>query len=344
MGYDYLKQVEYLNSLGLVDKFGQKIQYYDAFYGNEIEGDFEIPFQFFQEYINREVKNYGFAPTLLAYIHNRNINAFAWKSNSLIGINAGTVIEMKKLFYGIDYDNLINGELEKFDIMDKVGQDGFLGKMYKYCQMFTFFHELGHIIQDDLRGISHFSEMVHCGSYSKEVHLMEYDADQYAAIQIANHINQWMESLEGELKEANYKKEMAEMLLSTAVGAIFINYLIFQGRHDDFYTVSCSHPHATIRVSYIMDTIIKAFKQGNKAKFHIEHMSVICNAFILAERVENDANNRKVIFTKGGEISRFFEIWVANQKELLEYVNELKEMALEKDGLAVKKYLNRFNN
>ncbi len=341
MGYDYLKQVEYLNSLGLVDKNGQKIQYYDAFYGMKIEFLFEEPFQSYQEYINRAEKKYGFTPTLLAFIHNGNINAFAWKSNSLIGINAGTIIQMSELFSGVDYKTLMKGELESFHILDKVGQEGFLEKMYKYCQMFTFFHELGHIIQDDLRGISHFSEMVNCGSYSQEVHLMEYDADQYAAIQIANHINQWMESLEGKLKQAYYKKEVAEMLLSTGVGAIFINYLIFQGRHDAFYTNSCSHPHPSIRATYIMNTIVDAFKSGNKGGFDIDANSVFRNGFILTERVINDAHPRGVVFKNGDEFSRFFEIWEANQKEILEYVNVLKAMALETDGLAVEKYNGR---
>lgn len=341
MRYDYLKQVEYLNSLGLEDKYGQKIQYYDAFYGTDNEDDFEIPFQFYQEYINREQIKYGFTPTLLAFIHNRNINAFAWKSNSLIGINAGTIIQMSELYRGIDYNSLIIDELESFDILNDIGQEGFLEKMYKYCQMFTFLHELGHIIQDDLRGISHFSEMVDCGTYSQEVHIMEYDADQYAAIMISNHINQWMESLEGELKQEFYTNEIAEMLVSTAMSAIFVNYLIFQSYNSGFYTESCSHPHPTIRATYISNTIVDAFKSGNKGGFDIDHKSVIDNAFLLAERVVKDANNRKVIFTKSGEFRRFLEIWEAHEEKIVEYFDSLQALALKTDGLAVEKYNGR---
>jgi hypothetical protein len=153
-----------------------------------------------------------------------------------------------------------------------------------------------------------------------------------------------MESLKEELKQKYYKKEMVETLLSTAVGAIFINYLIFQGRHDAFYIESCSHPHPTIRATYIMNTIVDAFKSGNRGKFDIDRNSVIDYAFILAERVVLDANDRGVIFTNGQEFKRFFEISFKHKDDILEYFKKLNKLSLEKEGLAVKKYNTRVKN
>ena len=333
---DYNQQIVYLRSLNLKDDEGNLIDYFDFQNGDEYEKVFGIFFSNFQYFFTKEQRKYDYSNPYLAFIEEVGINAFAGKTDnfSLIGINADTVRDLHKLFIGIDLSSILSGSLNRYRIMEKVGKENLVTKFYFNCQMFIFFHELGHIVQK-IDGTSNFqNEMANQANYSEIQHLKEYDADQFAAIQMASATGHWMEGLKEDLKENFYNKEVSEMLLATVCVGCFITFLIFQKGTRDFYTNEWSHPHPSIRAGYIMETIIRAFQENNKGGFEIDQKLVLEEAFELTGRVVNDAATRQAIFESEDDFNKFYEIWVNNRDEIKGYFDYLNEMAQNTAGLA----------
>ena len=333
---DYKQQIDYLRSLNLTDDDGNLIKYFDFQNGDEYQKVFEDFFSNFQYFFTKEKSNYNYPNPYLAFIEEDGINAFAGKTDdfSLIGINADTVRQLHQLFIGVDLESILSENLNKYRIMEEVGEENFVTKLYYNCQMFIFFHEFGHIVQN-IDGSSKFqNEMVNQAHFSEIQHLKEYDADQFAAILMASSTGSWMERLEGNLKVEFYNKEVAEMLLVTVCVGCFITFLIFQKRTRDFYTKEWSHPHPSIRAGYIMETIIRAFQENNKGRFEIDHKVIINDAFEITRSVVNDASSRKTIFESIDDFSKFYEIWVKNGDEIKGYFDYLNGLAQNNNGLA----------
>lgn len=333
---DYKQQIEYLRSLNLVDDDDNLIEYFDFQNGDEYEKVFEGFFSNFQFFFTKEQGKYDYSVPYLAFIEEDGINAFAGKTDdfSLIGINADTVKELHKLFIGIDLKSILEGNLEKYSVMEEVGQENLVTKLHYNCQMFIFFHEFGHIVQN-IDGSSIFqSELANQANYSDIQHLMEYDADQFAAIHMASSSGHWMELLKGELMNKYYNKEVGEMLLATVCAGCFIPFLIFQKGTSNFYTRDWSHPHPSIRAGYILNTIIDAFRINNKGGFDINLAIVLDDAFELTKRVVNNAASKGVIFESEEDFNKFYKIWTQNGAEIKGYFNYLNEMAIKTNGLA----------
>jgi len=218
--------------------------------------------------------------------------------------------------------------------MENVGQENFVAKLHYNCQMFIFFHEFGHVVQN-IDGSSRFhNEMANQTDYSEIQHLKEYDADQFAAIHTASSTGHWMEMLEGELKDRYYNKDVSEMLLSVVCAGCFIPFLIFQSFTPDFYTKDWSHPHPSIRAGYILNTIVDAFKKNNKGSFEIDPEKVFDDAFEITRRVVMDAASRNIIFESEDDFNKFYETWADNSDEIISYFDYLNEMAKNSSGLA----------
>ncbi|MBK7303009.1 MAG: hypothetical protein IPI90_07085 [Saprospiraceae bacterium] len=333
---DYIRQIDYLRSLKIKDNDDNLIKYFDIQNGSSFEEVFNNFFTIFQYFFSKEKSKYNYSEPYLAFIDDEGINAFAGKTDdiSIIGINADTIRELHQLFIGIDLGSILSGNLNKYRIMEEIGQEDFVNKLYYNCQMFIFFHEFGHIVQN-IDGSSNFqNEMADNANYSEIQHLKEYDADQFAAIHMASLTGHWMEGLKGELREQYYNREVAEMLLAITCSSIFITYLIFQSGTKDFYTNKWSHPHPSIRAGYILNTIVDAFKKHNKAGFEIDHKVIFNDAFEITKRVVTDASVRGVIFQSEDDFNQFYEIWQNKRNEIQAYFDSLHELAQSTSGLA----------
>lgn len=333
---DYKKQIGYLGSLNLAVGDDNLIEYFDFQNGDSFENVFENFFSNFQYFFTKEKSNYNYPNPYLAFIEEDGINAFAGKTDdfSLIGINADTVRLLHQLFIEIDLESILSGSMDKFRIMEEVGLENFVTKLYYNCQMFIFFHEFGHIVQN-IDGSSKFqNEMANQTNYSKIQHLKEYDADQFAAILMASSTSHWMEGLKGDLKDKYYNKEVSEMLLSIVCAGCFIPFLIFQKGTHDFFTKAFSHPHPSIRAGYILNTVVGAFKDNYMGSFEIDQKAVLNDAFEITRRVVNETASRNAIFESEDDFNKFYEIWVKNGDEINGYFDCLNNMAKSTKGLA----------
>ncbi len=203
---DYRLQINFLRSLNLRYDNNDLIKYFDYQNGDKYESVFELFFSSFQYYFTKEQGKYNYSKPYLVFIDESGINAFAWKTDnfSLIGINADTIRKLHQLINEIDIGSILWGNLEKFRIMEEVGQENLVNKLYYNCQMFIFFHEFGHILQNIFKSTTFQKEMANRANYSEIQHLKEYDADQFAAINMASSAGYWMYGLKNELREKFY--------------------------------------------------------------------------------------------------------------------------------------------
>ena len=196
MEADYKKVIKNLvNELNF-----QENEIYD-FSGSAGENEFQSNFKFCQGALHLH-KEYGIEPYYFYYRDFSEIDAKARKTQGhyLIGINRGII----EFFYRTlvtyfnlqDYDEVYNYiELEE-KLANPIGE-----LMYQSILHFTFYHELGHLIQFSKKEIADLCEsLIEGADYSIDLHCEELDADLFASISLSTHFYQYFEN---QLKKIN---------------------------------------------------------------------------------------------------------------------------------------------
>lgn len=131
--------------------------------------------------------------------------------------------------------------------------------VFRFITFFVFFHELGHLIQfkngsSEVEQKEEKYNLTNSNSYSELAHLMEIDADLFAAQNLANFIiHSWLQ-LPSELKSTL----TIDTLIALGTASIFLLLFELNDRSwPDMYFFSFCHPHPTIRISYIVDLMNK---------------------------------------------------------------------------------------
>jgi hypothetical protein len=222
----------------------------DVFYydGIPLEPVFEMYFQFCQENLRIKSNEFGIEPARIFIRNHRGVNAFATKHKDyyIVGVNAGTLINLyyffdnkDELFDGPDlaFLNNLNKHLKTLD-------SSIFYLMQQFCNQFTYYHELGHLIQRSPELQNSIEELYFSpGSecvYSPEKHVYEFDADIYGSEHIAFHVLQFWE-----------KQNSAE---------------------------TC-HPHPLVRIVYIIDSFIQTIQGNAKSKVNINSNKIIQDSF-----------------------------------------------------------------
>ncbi len=139
---NYQENIEVLISNELIPK--NSIYDFREFPRKEI---FQRLFDFYQGNIVRHY-NYGIEPGLIFFNPNLSINAAANKVKEyyLITLNKGTVFKLLSTFN--DNPDILNIKgLEKYQKVNKKSDYPLNKLMFQLCCHFTFYHELGHLIQ-----------------------------------------------------------------------------------------------------------------------------------------------------------------------------------------------------
>jgi len=280
-----------------------------------LEKLFEHFFQFCQTNLSERCKEYDIQPARFIYTNSYEINARARfpEGFNIIEVNSATMIESYKqlvlentLFEENKEINENYGEVEKlFEI-----SMGYL--MYQAAVIFTYFHELAHLIQKPLGKFSSLDEQKHDGirdHYSMEKHCLEFDADIHAGNLVPAHVlNFWKTNPEEYQTAENVSK-----LLSVVVSGI-LNYFMIMGQCDqDIYYMAGSHPHPVIRAVYITEKIIRVAEIN--VDFKLDSEAILRESFNITEKfcehhnLPNFATQFNKIFRQHRtEISRYIEV------------------------------------
>lgn len=176
------------------------------FYDDSIISDeYESVFQFYQSNLHVHYK-YGIGPSIFYYNLGHDINAKACTDSGygLISMNMATILELMNMYRSKEKN--IRGhfpvELDLFfDNLDNPVEV----LMYDASIHFTFYHEVAHLIQKskflELHGLCEHSTVE--DEFNILRHVLEIDADEFSAINIATHILQYYENLFGQELESD---------------------------------------------------------------------------------------------------------------------------------------------
>lgn len=271
--------------------------------GVPLEQIFDMFFQFCQENLFIKSKEFGIEPARIFIRNNVGINAFATKSKGyyIVGINSGTIINLyyffdskSGLFDASDFAflNSLNGHLKTIDTP-------IFYLMQQFCNQFTYYHELGHLIQKspDLQHQieeSYFSPVNKC-VYTPERHVYEFDADIYASEHTAFHILEFWGKQGPEIKTS----ENLSYLISAGVSAIFSYFLKLMEHYDKMYYAETCHPHPLVRIVYIIDSFIQTVQGNIGANQDVNFKTIIQNAFLISDTMfKAEGSNQVEIFVK----------------------------------------------
>lgn len=305
------------------------IFFYDSEpYTDDIIEEFHKLFSFYQGWLNRQ-KRYGIIKGFFFFNPNSSVNAKATRYDDyfIMTINKGTVLKLWQEFQIRD-ELFLNPGLEKFNIVQHKSDYPFNKLMFQLCCHFTFYHELGHLIQKSellKDGMSEDVEVM--TTFDSARHLLEYDADIFSAICLGTHVYQYIEDWCFELESGD-----AELIISGIASSIFVYLMMFESVKAPFYLKACTHPHPFVRligVSYYLTDYIN-FIDGKHKQFDLNIQLVYQEFTGLAK-----ALSRHVL---GDENSRQIDDLIANNmEEAIQYNNTLADTLKTDENLAVNK-------
>ena len=283
---------------------------------------YERFFQFCQENLTNQCNEYNIQPAKFYFRTEYGINARAGVLNGyfIIGVNMQTIHSLYDLFYeknGIfetdhylsnNYKDVVN----KFDV--PVGH-----LMFQLATLFTYYHELGHLIQKSPILPLWLSEQYidkNNEVFSIERHVLELDADINAAHSICFHLIEYLKKLnpEDRTQENLYK------ILSIGIASIFSYFLLYFQDTKNIYYKKYTHPHPLVRISYIVDCFIRVAEINLPSDFLINLEKTLKEGFRIS-----DIFFRTVL--SSNLVDDFGKLLLTESNNIEMYINELLNIA-----------------
>jgi len=293
-------------------------------------------FEFYSEALDRN-KDFGIEPRLLFFNNDRNLNASAGLYNgySIIQFNIG-IIEFIVRTFKYNSDLLVGTDNDEFIKFEKVLDVPINELMYQNVSHFTFYHELGHLVQKSKLLENPICEFLNNRSeYSERSHLLELDADKFSAICIGTHVFQYLKSIFGD----NITNDKAEKTLILICSSALFYILSFNLNKLDIYFKEKSHPHPAIRISCIVFHIISYVKQSLDEKgFEVELVGkeIIKKCIHFSHRIYSKKFNLNYI-------EDYIEILENERDNISQYIKEFESLQKKDETLAANKWNKRAN-
>ncbi len=245
--------------------------------------EYERFFNYYQSNIERHYE-YGFSNGYFYFIDSSEIDARArkTKSNYLIGISKEIIERFGRLFH--TYFNIEEiPELKDYNnIQQKISNP--IGElMYQFILHFTFYHELGHLIQFiNSSDIEREESPNKQSNFNIKDHDDELDADMFSSICLSSHISQYFEDY---FRGAPTLKDYTQFL-SLTVGTIYVYFLTFTEYKTALYFKENSHPHPIVRTLGAIGILMDSFKHilnKRKSPIVIRQEILIPEALRIAE-------------------------------------------------------------
>jgi hypothetical protein len=276
---------------------------------------FDRFYNFCQDNLTIHCTEYDIQPARFYFRDDTRVNARAGKKNNyyIIEMNMGLVLAMYEYFYTRNTAFNDDAYLAKTyrDLFPADAPPDFV--MYQVAIQFTYYHELGHLVQKspELNGFLSENYTTTGSSFSMLQHLKEFDADIHAAQMIYFHIYEFWKKLPDQQQTSDSLFKFIAVYLS----GIFVYFTYLEGEANPLYFAEHSHPHPLVRITYIMDVII-GVAEKNLIDIKIDGREVLREAFNISERiaVANKYEN---------PVDRYGNSFVSANKSIADYIQVL---------------------
>jgi hypothetical protein len=285
----YAVAKELMNNVGIPS---DEIFYFD---GTPLETVFSLYFQFCQENLEIASEHFGIKPAKIFIRNNTSVNAFASHRNNyfIIGVNSGTLVNLY-CFFDSKAELFETGSLSFLSPLNAALTETLDAPIFylmqQICNQFTYYHELGHLIQRSSLLSSSIEEKYFAASstYSQQKHVYELDADLYGAEHIAFHLLEFWKKQSVEQRTG----ENLSYLISIGAAAIFSYFLKLMEGYSEIYYAEHSHPHPLVRILYVIDCFIQTIEGNLQGQFKINSNQVLQTSFrIMDEMFKADGSN-----------------------------------------------------
>ncbi|NVK64586.1 MAG: hypothetical protein HWE22_08355 [Flavobacteriales bacterium] len=282
--------------------------------------EFQKIFDFYSTTL-KGFSDYGIDPAIIYFNIRRSVNAFACKRDGvfIVSFNCGTIVHLIKAFE----QTLFDSKQPQFDSILDVSPNKL---MYQLCLHFTLYHEMAHLIQDSRylsNGLKELNKSEH--KFDKERHLLELDADQFSSLCIATHICQYLDRIDS--PRINF--QLTEYVITIAVAAMMVYVLSFNSVDHKLYYQRYYHPHPSIRLSSISQTVIDYTYQdrNGRSSSSKERSNILVKA---ANIVQNS--------TKSDNVLNYVKTLVENYDGIKEYLDSFTLINNKETRLATDKW------
>lgn len=288
--------------------------------------EFANTFNFYRETLSSAVK-YGVDSSYIFFYNDRVPNAKAGISNGhgIIFFNAGLLISLIQNLLGkIEIDDVVKNEYAEFHkFLDNPANN----LVYQAAQHFTFYHELGHLIQQSENLRTYLPERsTQPELFDFTMHKLEIDADSFSAIAIAAHVHQYIFKIFGE----DLSNDKIESIIEIFCSGVLLYFLSFDSFKDEMYYEEGTHPHPILRILNVIMIIAQYCRESPLIKnkgIDINHLKIMNQTLSLASKLEEKSFGTSKSKT-------FLETIRKERKEIIEYYKKIRSYIPENHVLA----------
>jgi hypothetical protein len=218
------------------------------FRGLPIEEHFGGLYKFCRENLDINSLKENISPNIFLYTNSFEINAKAGFINgqNVILINLGLMKNCLSNYSGNKrLDEFVDN---KFPNLIKKLDNPMSHLAFQLTTQFTYYHELAHLFQFcNKKKEIELQERKTDDTYDLMKHKLEINADTYASISIATHLQQYIDKIFG--------NEIDKKIISDTIkilGACLLNYVINFSDKTEIYIDNYSHPHPFLRLLNII--------------------------------------------------------------------------------------------
>ncbi|OPC32651.1 hypothetical protein [Elizabethkingia miricola] len=222
-------------------------------------------YKFCRENLNIQSQNINIKPNFFVFSTERNINASAIKTDDNIygiKINLGLITYcISKIWNNTKLDKYIE---HKFPEITSFFDNPTSGLSFQLAVQFTYYHELGHLLQFTKQSNRSFTLQERKASeiYDINIHKLEINSDSYASIAIASHIQQYTFDIFNNNVD-HYKIETVTKIFLCSL----LNYVAsFSNDLRNIYLDKHSHPHPFLRIFNIVLSVLHYLNQSSLLK------------------------------------------------------------------------------
>lgn len=223
------------------------------FYGEIIENECFRVYKGISKLTDYLIDNWGF-PQIYWFISTHissNAGALLGKSNTvgIIKFHKGLILGKRNLFLGLNIhlnESWGQGRLFTINKLLNFSVEAF---MFDTSVLFSYYHELAHIIQ--LKNCNPFQRMIRVkkkpleGRETRIKTYLEFDSDTFSTLMIADHFR--INFIEKTIKNQGYTGNSIGDLVAIFVLPIYVTILNFTGYDNEIIKFNGKHPHPRIR-------------------------------------------------------------------------------------------------
>ncbi|WP_316784982.1 hypothetical protein [Pedobacter frigiditerrae] len=234
-----------------------------------------------------------------------NAKAGVHEGRGLIVWNGGLLIKQIKLK---EKEAKIKYAIEQTELADFLSQlDNPPSTLFfQSLQHFTFYHEFAHVIQLQEKGGMEIMLSPQQNEYDVNKHLLELNADEFSALLLSSHIEQYAMGMFGKVDKENLSKLLSLFLVPILTESISI----YPDDLTDFNMEKGSHPHPMVRLLHTVISMIEALNQRHVKGFKLNSKEILIQTMEVASQL-----------TK----LDLMTLWKDNLKPIMAYFNIMKD-------------------